>query len=506
MRAIIGWSGLVGQTLVRAYPDADIYNSSNINDICGKEYDDLFMCGMPAEKWKINKAPDADYATLSHFIRIFDTVKVGRFILISTVDVLDCSVEQDESGASFAEHPYGKHRRFLEEYVIRTFPNHHILRLPGLVGGGLKKNIIYDLLNDNQVENVCLDSEFQWYSLDNLHSDINRCIDANLKLINIVSPPISVRSILTRFFLEKLELCKGSTVVKYRLRTGYNVEGYWKSYDATFDDLSIYIEREKYRRRLPFSLAVSNIAWPDTQFNEVHKVLTSAGIRCVEIAPTKFCSWEAWGPDIFSRVKARPVSYLSCQSILFGVPIEIFKEMNAFKAHYENVCGICKELGVKAIVFGSPKARKRYDTTDEEARDLFREIGEISARYGVVCCIEPNASAYGCTWLTTLEEVYSFVRDVDHPYVQINFDFGNYIMENDTTEISRDLFNRIGHVQISSQFLKPLCYLQDIDIQKYRQLMHVMKEYNYSNVISLEMVECTIQDLIRSLSVFVSLV
>ena len=60
-KAIIGYSGFVGSYLKDNMPmPFDIYNSKNITDIQGKDYDIIFVAGLPATKWMINKEPEKD--------------------------------------------------------------------------------------------------------------------------------------------------------------------------------------------------------------------------------------------------------------------------------------------------------------------------------------------------------------------------------------------------------------------------------------------------------------
>ena len=167
--AIIGWSGLIGQELVSQITENVIlYNSSNIQDISGKSFDTVYFCGLPAEKWRINQNPENDLQNLMNILSILPFMKCERFILISTIDVLDTTMGGNEDSLYYATHSYGKHRQMMEEWVQATQKSWNILRLPGLFGKGLKKNILYDLLFQNTIQNICLDSTFQWYNISNL--------------------------------------------------------------------------------------------------------------------------------------------------------------------------------------------------------------------------------------------------------------------------------------------------------------------------------------------------
>lgn len=503
--AIVGWTGLVGQNLVTqlSQSDIDLYNSRNIHSLSGKTYDTIYFCAMPAEKWRINKNPDTDYTTLITLQDILKTVAASKFILISTVDIFDCTVEQNEDGTAYAEHPYGRHRRLLEDFIKTQFGNSYIIRLPGLFGWGLKKNILYDLINNNQVSNISLASKFQWYCLDDLIGDISNCISNNIHTIQLVSEPISVNTIVSRFFPEKMPECSGTTVTEYKLITSHGSRApYWTSEEYILGKMKDFIARENTLIKLPYRLSVSNIAWNHDDTVDIIKVLRSFHISSIELAPTKVCKWDEWSADTISSMKMHGIPYTSCQSILYNTDIKIFEEPTAFIAHYEKVCSICKDLGIKYIVFGSPSAR--HLTTDCNPIGLFKEIGFISSKYDIICCIEPNSTKYGCTWLTTLKDVHSFIMQVDHPNIRINFDFGNYYMENDTTNIA-EVTPYISHMQISMPYLDALSSITSDIFNKYREIVCIVNHLSYSKNISLEMRNSDVLNFCKSLYRFAKL-
>lgn len=503
---IVGWTGFVGQTLASKIADADLYNSATIEDLSGRSYETIYFCGMPAEKWKINQNPAADYENTQKLIRVLRTVTAARFILISTVDIFNCSVSQYEDGEGFATHPYGGHRRLMEDFVRENFPTYNILRLPGLFGKGLKKNIIYDLIHDNQISAICPDSAFQWYNMDNINDDISSCIAEGITEINLVSPPILVRQIVETFFPEKILGLRGVNAVSYILKTRHRTSGYWSSTQSIIEDMGNYISYELQIKRLPVRLAVSNIAWDNSSLIDFTKILSRYRIGSIELAPTKVAGWDSWTPETIGALKSYGMKYSSCQSILFNTDIKIFERPDAFIEHYRKVAEICASLDIPVVVFGSPKARHRCSSTGEEAISLFRMIGDIGAENGVTCCIEPNATAYGCTWLTNLTDTLAFVREVNHPFIRVNYDLGNYTMERDTFTWDSSSIEWIGHVQISNEFLKPLHEASADTLAMYRMLIHAILGLGYTNCISLEMCPAPVCTILRSVSEFVDIV
>lgn len=200
--ALIGFSGFVGSTLLRQSTFTDLYRSANISDIEGNSFETVVCAGAPAQKWMANKEPLADLQKIDALISHLDKVTCETFVLISTVDVFSSPVAVNEDAVVLEEglHAYGLHRRLLEKFVQQRFAKHLIVRLPGLVGPGLRKNAIFDYLNDNNVQAIDSRAKFQFYPMVNLWFDIQIALAANLKLVHLTSEPISIGDIAKRGF------------------------------------------------------------------------------------------------------------------------------------------------------------------------------------------------------------------------------------------------------------------------------------------------------------------
>ena len=161
--ALIGYTGFVGSNLMAAHEFGAKFNSKNIADIEGQSFSLLVCAGAPAKKWYANLHPDEDKETLDGLMAHLAKVRAERVVLISTVDVFrnpwlaDENTPVDMEGLS----AYGLNRRRLELFVQERFENVLIVRLPGLVGRGLKKNILFDFHNNNQVEKIDSRGVFQ---------------------------------------------------------------------------------------------------------------------------------------------------------------------------------------------------------------------------------------------------------------------------------------------------------------------------------------------------------
>lgn len=197
VNALIGYSGFVGNTLLKQFSFEELYRSSNIHHIEGKSFDIVVCAGAQAKKWIANKNPQEDLKQIENLINNLKKIKCKQFILVSTVDVFQRPIMVDENSKvdELNLHPYGLNRRILEKFVQYHFPKHLIVRLPGLVGPGLKKNIIFDILNNNNLSSIDSRSVFQFYPMVNLWFDINTSLNAELQLIHLTAEPTSVAEI-----------------------------------------------------------------------------------------------------------------------------------------------------------------------------------------------------------------------------------------------------------------------------------------------------------------------
>lgn len=241
MKALIGNTGFVGGALLRQTAFDAVYASRNIDSIRGQHFDLIVCAGVSAEKWKANQDPAADRLALERLIDPLREVSCQRFVLVSTIDVYQRPLLVDESSPADATHPYGRHRRLLEEFVQTRFPQSFVLRLPGLFEHGLKKNVIFDLLHDHQVERIHPDGVYQYYPLAYLWTDIQRWIP----LLNVATEPIATRELSLRCFGRELTEYPASQPARYDVRTRHAPSGYLYDRTTVLRELQEFVARER---------------------------------------------------------------------------------------------------------------------------------------------------------------------------------------------------------------------------------------------------------------------
>jgi nucleoside-diphosphate-sugar epimerase len=197
--ALIGGTGFVGSTLLRRRRFDAVYRSTNIGEIAGRRFDRIYCAGAPAEKWKANRDPDADWRNLERLLEAVTQAEARLVVLISTVDVFGEPRGVTEDDVPVGATAYGRHRLELERLLAARFPT-LVVRLPALFGTGLRKNAVYDLLHGNQTEKIDSRGRFQFYDLERLAGDLDAAERAGLRLVHCATEPVTVERMAREAF------------------------------------------------------------------------------------------------------------------------------------------------------------------------------------------------------------------------------------------------------------------------------------------------------------------
>ena len=189
MRALIGHTGFVGSNILCQAEFDRCYNSSNIEEIAGEEFDLVVCAGVRGVKWKANQNPNQDFEQIQRLVNSLPRSTFKKLVLVSTIAVYDNPVDN----------AYGRHRLYLETLLMNTYPDMAIIRLPSLFGNGLKKNVIYDLINKDYRFMPDPQSCFQYYCLDNIWRDIEKQVQLGIKILNVNSECIAFERVLKIF-------------------------------------------------------------------------------------------------------------------------------------------------------------------------------------------------------------------------------------------------------------------------------------------------------------------
>ena len=212
--ALIGYSGFVGSNLRKTFQFDSLYNSKNIQEIAHKKFDTIICAAPSGWKWKVNQNPHEDLDGIKNIFDILCTVDFERMILISTIDVL--AFREPWFPPPRETISYGGNRLLFENLLLKKFKSKiTIIRLPGLFGKGLKKNIIYDLQH-GQTNYIHLNSQFQWLDIEYVIDFLKKPLSPGI--FELFPEPLPTRELIKTFFPIYLKNCKNTNGVYYNFK------------------------------------------------------------------------------------------------------------------------------------------------------------------------------------------------------------------------------------------------------------------------------------------------
>ena len=220
--AIVG-NGLIGKRLQKFVSPTHIFDSKSILDLPMYEYDTVYVAAPSANRVWVSENPDADTASTEILIRCLLMAKTKRVVLISTCDT---QINPDSV--------YGANRLKLENMVKSWYHYYHIIRLPGLIGDDITKNILYDIKHRTPwADSINTGTRQQWYILDDLEKDLKDIMArTSMTIDNLVSEPISNKEIVTLFHEPTDRIEKGIT---------YNLMPYKYTKEEIFEAIRLYL-------------------------------------------------------------------------------------------------------------------------------------------------------------------------------------------------------------------------------------------------------------------------
>lgn len=214
------------------------------------------------------------------------------------------------------------------------------------------------------------------------------------------------------------------------------------------------------------SVSTSNLGWLKTEDASVADTLAKQEVMSVDLAmgryfPSPHQVSEADWVAVAGWWTKRGFSISSLQSLLFGAGnLNIFssqEERTELLRILELSLTRAERIGVRRVIFGSPRQRLRLSNSDEEleiALHFFDQVGELASRVGVKFLIEPNSSNHGCNFLTNGLEALQFVSQVDSDGLGVNLDLGAETLA--SLEAALDSISHFGYVHVSNERLEPL--------------------------------------------------
>lgn len=255
-KILVGCTGLVGGNLI-SQTDFDFkFNSKNIHELPDLVSDgcEIYLACLPATKWQINKDAESrlnDLQNCLDLINILSKRKYSKVFLLSTIDVYSgVNTVANESMTMFPTGiGYGENRRLFEFMVKESlsYEKLKIYRLPALFGEGLKKNILFDLINKNQLEKINKNSYYQWYNLRSLWQDISSDTYPN-EIVNLFTEPVFTGDIIDRYFPgEDIGFYSEEPIV-YNHKTNLSTDGYINSAEEMLTQIGEFLDENRNKQ------------------------------------------------------------------------------------------------------------------------------------------------------------------------------------------------------------------------------------------------------------------
>lgn len=242
-------------------------------------------------------------------------------------------------------------------------------------------------------------------------------------------------------------------------------------------------------------LAVSCLAWTVVECDDVAIALRRHGASGIEIVPTGL--WGDWDRALAAQPAdippplsgfARP----SMQSLVFGLPDhKLFGTSEAedrLVDHLGRLIDMAGRLGVRALVFGSPKNRLRGELSPAAAVDRFERFAERlaprAAAVGALLCLEANPTRYGCDFVTGTPELVEVFERIRRPGFGLHFDTGAALInEEDLPDLIRRVGPALDHFHVSEPGLATFGSASD----RHAAFAAALREINYRHWVSIEM-------------------
>lgn len=239
-------------------------------------------------------------------------------------------------------------------------------------------------------------------------------------------------------------------------------------------------------------LSISNIAWDSTHDNEVYSLMNKYGYRGLEIAPTRIVNtnepYTVENTDkALKSLSKTGFEISSAQSILYGKSEKLFgsdEERDNLLEYLYKAINYAATVNCSNLVFGSPKNRIINDISKEYgiAVEFFNKASMYAAEKNITIAIEANPVIYGTNFINDTFSAYKLIKDINNPYVKINYDIGTVIENNENIDDIEKYFDEINHIHISEPYLE-LIKKRDL----HRRLFHILKLNDYKKYLSIEM-------------------
>lgn len=249
---VLGGDGFVGSGLVRLLrelnADCEVISRANFDSFAGRHCDVLINANGNSKKFIADRDPSWEFdASVVSVVKVLNTVKAGTYVHLSTGDVYPSQRTPHETREDLPldvsrMSRYGLHKYVAETMVRGSHKNWLIFRMGGFVGPGLKKNAIYDMLNDAPVW-LRPESELQFISTDSAARIIWSIVEggARNEIVNLGANGVASIGETYKRIGSKSEFQANAPQVRFELSTDKLGAMYGEPLPSTRDEIEFYL-------------------------------------------------------------------------------------------------------------------------------------------------------------------------------------------------------------------------------------------------------------------------
>lgn len=186
---IMGGNGFVGSAYARLCESLNleykIITRENFDDFIGKSCDLFINANGNSVKFLADREPVKEFdASVRSVVRSLNEIKSDKYVFLSSGDVYwdtKYPAYTDESQILDLQKAsrYGLHKSLAETYVRNAHSRSLIMRMGGFVGPNMRKNAIFDMVNNAKVW-LGLDSELSFIRTDSAAKLVYELCEKNI--------------------------------------------------------------------------------------------------------------------------------------------------------------------------------------------------------------------------------------------------------------------------------------------------------------------------------------
>jgi D-psicose/D-tagatose/L-ribulose 3-epimerase len=235
-------------------------------------------------------------------------------------------------------------------------------------------------------------------------------------------------------------------------------------------------------------LSLSNLAWDTPDNDQILSILNANNVSNIEGVLSKIDDWDKLTNDVLLEYKKKlnfyNIKMESIQSIFYNVKCDGINDTEIVYKHIDRLIEICKILGVKVMVFGSPTMRKGI--IDDSLSNIFKRIDESLNNTNITLVIEPNSKVYNGDYFHNIKEIVDFIENNKFINIKTMIDTHNLELEGYDPIIElKKYYDYISHIHISEVKLIPIT-----NPEKHIKLSNELKKIGYDKIITYEVLKC----------------